>query len=125
MRLLAATLAPLPLAGLLMAPVAHADESWIAIGYSPSKGSTLIAPHRSSQAEAEGDAVALCNSRNNVNDCVMAASSTNCVSIATDPSPSNNSVYAGGHGATLAEADADAMSDARPGWTIESHSCNS
>ncbi|MBW0015995.1 MAG: DUF4189 domain-containing protein [Mycobacterium sp.] len=118
-------LAALPVAGVLAIPVAHADDSWIALAYSPSKGTTTIVSGRPSQADAESDAVSHCNSHAGVTDCVMAASSTNCVSIATDPNPSNNAVYAGGHGSTLAAADADAMSHARSGWTIESHKCNS
>lgn len=107
----------------LLAPMAHASDTlWAAIGYSPTKGSARSVWGYSSRDDADVDAVTKCNSHNEVEDCVLAAIGP-CASLATDPDPNNNAPFSGGRGWTLAEADSDALSKARPGWTIEAHHC--
>lgn len=117
----------LPAAPLLVAPAADADpsgSSWAAIAYSTTTGKLELAHDFGSQLEAENKAVAACNNSAGDNSCKVVTYSNFCVSLATDPDPNNNAGYAGGHGDTLAAADADAMNGADPGWTIEGHGCN-
>jgi hypothetical protein len=107
----------------LLAPTAHANETlWAAIGYSPSMGAARSVWGYDSRDDADVAAVTKCNSRNGVSDCVLAAVGP-CASLATDPDPNNNAPYSGGRGWTQSEADADAMSKALPGWTIQAHHC--
>jgi hypothetical protein len=107
----------------LLAPTAHANDTlWAAIGYSPTKGTAHAVWRYTSRDQADVDAVTQCNIHYRVSDCVLAAIGP-CASLATDPDPNNNAPYSGGRGWTLAEADADAMSKALPGWTIEGHQC--
>ena len=109
--------------GTLLSPTAHANDIlWAAIGYSPTRGAAHSVWRYASRDEADVDAVTECDSHNGVSDCVLAAIGP-CASLATDPDPYNNAPYSGGRGWTLAEADADAMSKALPGWTIQGHHC--
>ncbi|MGA8544216.1 MAG: DUF4189 domain-containing protein [Mycobacterium sp.] len=121
------TAALLPAAGLLIAPPANAapsGDTWAAIAYSTTTGKARLEYNAPSQLEAQNDAVSACNAQAKDNSCKVVAYSNHCVSLATDPDPTNNAGYAGGHGDTLAAADADAMSGAESDWTIEGHGCN-
>jgi hypothetical protein len=117
----------LPAAALLIAPPANGAPSgntWAAIAYSTTTGKARLETNASSQLEAQNDAVSACNRLSGDNSCKVVAYSDHCVSLATDPDPNNNAGYSGGHGDTLAAADADAMSGADSDWTIEGHGCN-
>jgi Domain of unknown function (DUF4189) len=117
----------LPAAALLVAPAANAEPSgstWAAIAYSTTTGKLELAHDFGSQLEAENSAVTACNNNAGDNSCKAVVYSNYCVSLATDPDPDNNEGFAAGHGNTLAAADAQAMSHAEPGWTIEGHGCN-
>jgi hypothetical protein len=120
----------LPATALPIAPLANAEPSgdtgstWAAIAYSTTTGKARLEYNAPSQLEAQNDAVSACNSLAKDNSCKVVAFSDHCVSLATDPDPNNNAGYSGGHGATLAAADADAMKGAESDWTIEGHGCN-
>jgi hypothetical protein len=121
------TAALLPTAALLLAPAANADptgDTWAAIAYSTTTGKAHLSLNKTSQLEAENDAVAKCNDIAGDNSCKVATYSNYCVSLATDPDPNNNAGFAGGHGPSLKAADADAMKSADADWTIEGHGCN-
>ncbi len=114
-------------AGLLVAPTANADPSgntWASIAYSTTTGKYELVYNASSQLDAQNSATAGCNQHAGDNSCKVVTYSNYCVSLATDPDPNDNAGYSGGHGNTLADADADAMNGAQPGWTIEGHGCN-
>jgi hypothetical protein len=107
-------------------PTAGADpdgSTYAAIAYSPTSGKTNTVWNAPSQLKADNDAVSGCNANGRTTDCLVAAESNYCVSIATDPNPNNNAPYSGGHGATLAAADQMALAGL-PGSTIEDHRCN-
>lgn len=115
-------------AALLVTPTANADpdgSAWAAIAYSTTTGKETIVTNAASQLDGMNHAMASCNKAAGDNSCKVVTFSKFCVSLATDPNPNNNTVYSGGKGNTLAAADADAMSGAQAGWTIEEHGCNS
>ena len=115
-------------AALLVTPTANAapdGSTWAAIAYSPTTGKAHLTTNAASQLDAQNSATAACNQAAGDNSCKVVAYSNYCVSLATDPNPNDNAGYSGGRGTTLAAADADAMSTAHSGWTIEGHGCNS
>lgn len=123
-----ATGALLTAAVLLVAPTANASDLtpglWASIAYSPTTGAVGSVWNAGSEDNAEGAAVQACDQEAGDNSCRAVASGTECVSLATDPDPQNNSGYSGAVGSTEAEADANAMSHAEPAWTIQAHECS-
>ncbi|HUO37807.1 MAG TPA: DUF4189 domain-containing protein [Mycobacterium sp.] len=110
-------------AGIGFMPVANAatdGTTWAAVAYSPTSGKSHTVWNRSSEIEADNDAVRMCNQDGNSTDCQIAADGNYCVALATD---SNWAHFSGGHGTTIQAADAVAM-QGLPDGTIQDSQCN-
>ena len=84
--------------GLVCAPVAHADDGWVAFANSPSHEQMDWA-HGPDQATTESRVLANCARNQRASDCVVLASGPDCVAIAWDhDQPINHAHGASGGG---------------------------
>ncbi|GFG92136.1 DUF4189 domain-containing protein [Mycobacterium bourgelatii] len=104
-------------AAMILAPVASADEDyWGAITYSPSSDQFGRVKHLSSKAAAESAAQAACAQK----DCKTLVIFRQCGAVAENSAGD----LAGGYGATLAAAQADALKTLGTSGSIATWFCN-
>ena len=108
-----AAAAAVMVAGFSAAP-ANAEGVWVAIAGSPSTDAWGWAYADTAQ-QATDLALGYC-SQDGATDCAWQARSRRCIALAR----SNNGI-AGGVGATLREAEQDALHDRGGGWIVSSH----
>ncbi|WP_407687814.1 DUF4189 domain-containing protein [Mycobacterium sp. HUMS_1102779] len=98
------------------APIAHADNDWMAMAISDSTGQIKIANGAASQADAEKSAMDRC--RKNISDCRLLASGGpgGCVALALNGAKTR---YFGGWGPTPDAAEAAALAVAGGGGTVQ------
>ncbi len=96
------------------APVAHADNNWIAMAISDSTGHISIADGAANQGAAEKSAMDTC--RKSISDCrLLASGQGGCMALVLNAAKSG---YFGGWGPTREEAEAAALARA-PGGMIQ------
>lgn len=101
-------------AAVALAPIAQADNDWIAMAISDSTGQIKIADGAASQSAAEKAVMDTC--RKSISDCrLLASGEGGCLALAANAARSR---YFGGWGATREEAEAAALGRA-PGGTIQ------
>lgn len=99
------------------APIANASGTWAAIAVSPDNeisgwGYTYLA---SSQAEAESSAMSQCYSYGNASCQIAISAYSGCIALADSPES-----WATGQGASVSEAEADALVNNGGGTILES-----
>jgi hypothetical protein len=104
--------------GLGLAGPAAADDGGAAVVQSPSTGDGYFEWGYNGQQTAESDALSDCAKEKHT-DCVIAASSPQCVAVAT--SPSNPLAYAGGSGATADTASSVAVTSLQAKGYSDAH----
>ena len=102
-----------------LAAPAPAAGTWAAIANSPSKHYYSAAWGPLTKNQAEQKAVQRCNADYHVTDCLVVASSADCVAAATDSSGSHFGV-----GSTAEAAEANAQSRSAGGATDQMHWCS-
>lgn len=105
-------------AAFAAAPMAHADNDWMAMAMSDSTGQIKIANGASSQAAAEKKAMESC--RKNISDCRLLASGGpgGCVALVLNSAKGR---YFGGWGPTPDAAEAAALAVAGGGTVQQGH----
>jgi hypothetical protein len=103
-----------------LAAPAPAAGTWAAIANSPSKQQYWAAFGPLTKNQAEQKAVQRCNAGYHVTDCLVVASSADCVAVSTDSSGS----HFFGVGATAEAAEANAQSRSAGGATDQMHWCS-
>jgi hypothetical protein len=84
--------------GIIFAPIAVADDGWVAAANSPSHESVELV-WGTDQADAESRALAQCAVLERADDCVLLASGPDCVAVAWDADqPINHAHGASGGG---------------------------
>jgi hypothetical protein len=101
-----------------LAVPARADGYWAAIAYSGTANSVHTSYGRQTQAQAEQDALRQCSAKYG-NDCVILASSANCVAVTFD-----GSGMQGGTGTTAQAAINDALARSASGATVKDSTCS-
>jgi hypothetical protein len=110
---------------IAVAPAAKADcttSCYGAIAYSTSNGNARSDVNNPSQAVADQNAVAGCNQKGGVSDCIVVIRGMECLALGTVPT-GDNELYAGGAGPTKQAADAQALAG-HPNFTIQVDACN-
>ena len=90
-------------ATVVTAPVAHADDGWVAVANSPNHEQQDWG-YGPDQLTAEATALAQCAVLQRASDCRILAVSTDCVATAWDVSEPLNRIYAGSGGGPQAAA---------------------
>ena len=91
------------IAAALTAPIANADDGWVAVANSPNHEQQDWA-YGPDAATAAANALAQCTVLQRANDCRVLAVSTDCVATAWDASEPLNRIYAGSGGGPEAAA---------------------
>ena len=104
--------------GIDLAGPAAADSGWATLAASPSTGDANFAWGPNGQQTAESDALSRCAAKKH-SDCVIVASSAQCVALAT--SPSNTLAYGGGTGATVEAASNAAVASLQAKGYTDAH----
>ncbi len=96
------------------APIAHADNNWMAMAMSDSTGQIKIADGATSQSAAEKAVMDTC--RKSISDCrLLASGQGGCMALILNAAKTR---YFGGWGPTREDAEAAALANA-PGGTIQ------
>ncbi|MEE6179959.1 DUF4189 domain-containing protein [Mycobacterium sp. 050134] len=104
-------------AAFAAAPIAHADDPWIALAISDSTGQLKYTFSGTSQNDAQQTVMKEC--RKTVSDCrLLASGQGGCVAIAVPPA---NTRYFGGWGPTREDAEAAAQANSRGGTVQKDH----
>jgi hypothetical protein len=99
------------------APLAHADDNWIAMAISDSTGQVKVTYSGTSQDAAQQTAMQAC--RKTISDCrLLASGQGGCVAIAMNGSSSR---YFGGWGPTREESEAAALAKVPGGKVLPDH----
>ncbi len=99
------------------APLAHADDPWIAMAISDSAGQIKYTFGGTSQADAQQTVMQAC--RKTISDCrLLASGEGGCVAIAVTPAGTK---YFGGWGPTREDAEAAAQANSRGGTVQKDH----
>lgn len=102
-RQLGAIIATMTAAAMLAAPIAGADDGWVAVANSPNHEQQDWA-YGPDAATAAANALAQCTVLQRANDCRVLAVSSDCVATAWDVSEPLNRIYAGSGGGPEAAA---------------------